>query len=186
MKCPSCFSLLVAATPQCPHCKLTLRRLDIKFGIVPRHSVWLTDRTRRLPKREIRQLRRLLRLFHGKFPQSIFSAFLTKRLPGSIAEYTFWVVNRARVGRVHSVAGNNFDLILGIDVDACSAALMIGYGLEHYLTEHDLERVLAGASGAFYDRDFSRGIRICIEMLTERMKEVVKALEDSAQSVKKS
>ena len=184
MKCPSCLGLLPTATPQCPHCKLTLRRLDIKFGIVPRHSVLLTDRTGRLPKREARELRRLLQSFHGKFPQSLFSVFLRRQLPGSIAEYTFWVANRGRFGKVHTVAGNNFDIVLGLDVDACAVALLIGYGLEQYLTERDLERALASASAAFYDRDFGRGIRLCVEFLTERMRDLVKELEGSAQSAK--
>ncbi len=182
MKCPSCLGTLSTPTPQCPHCKLTLRRLDVKFGAVPRHSSLLTDRTGRLPAREVKTLRDLLRSFNGKFPQSLFSVFLTNQLPGSIWEYTFWMANRGRFGNVHTEAGDNFDLLLGIEVEARSAALVIGYGLERYLDERDLERALAGASGAFSVADFARGIRICVELLTERMKNVVKDLEETAQT----
>lgn len=90
------------------------------------------------------------------------------------------MANRGRFGKVHAVGGDNFDLLLGVDIDAHAATLMIGYGLEHYLTEHDLERALAGASGALHDRAYGRAIRICVELLTDRMKTVVKWLEESA------
>ena len=182
MKCPSCHGSFLTAAPHCPHCQLTLRRLDIKFGAVPRHAGLLTDRTGRLPRPEVRALQRLLRSFHGKFPQSFFSVFLTHQLPGPLTEYTFWMANRGRLGKVHTVGGNNFDLLLGIDVDANTAALVIGYGLEHYLTERDLERTLAGASAAFHRRDFGRGIRTCVELLTDRMRDRVRALEESSSS----
>ena len=182
MKCPSCLGTFSKPTPQCPHCSLTLRRLDVKFGAVPRHSALLTDRTGRLPARDAKALRLLLRSFNSKFPQSLFSVFLTNQLPGSIWEYTFWMANRGRFGNVQAGAGDNFDLLLGIDVDARAAALVIGYGLEHYLEERDLERALAGASGAFSVADFARGIRICVELLTEKMKSLVKALEETEQS----
>jgi uncharacterized protein (DUF3820 family) len=182
MKCPSCLWPLLVPAPQCPHCQLTLRELDIEFGAVPRHSALLTDRTGRLPAGEVRELRALLRSFHARFPQSLFSVFIANQLPGPIAEYTFWIANRGRFGPAHNLGSDNFDLHLGVDVDACAAALMIGYGLEHYLTEQDLEWTLAAAFDAFHHRDFGRAIRICIELMTERMKNLVKALEQAGSS----
>jgi hypothetical protein len=35
-----------------------------------------------------------------------------------------------------------------------SAALVIGYGVEHYVTERDLERALAEAATGFHQGDF--------------------------------
>ena len=183
MKCPSCLGLLEMATPKCPHCGLIMRRLDVKFGVVPHQTAFLTDRQGHLPAREARILRMLLRSFHGKFPQCLFSVFLSEQLPGPIGEYTFWMANRARLGSIEATGAENFDLLLGIDVDARAAALVIGYGLEHYLTENDLERVLVPAADAFHAGDFARGIRICLELLTERMKNLVLALEQAQQVI---
>lgn len=179
MRCPSCHAGLSGPAPQCPACKLTLRGLDIKFGAVPRHSYLLTDLTRRLPAHEVNELSALLRLFHRKFPQSHFSVFLMHEVPkGTITEYTFWIANRARFGRVDAIGEKNFNLLLGIDVDSRAAALVAGYALEHYLTENDLERALAGATGAFYSADYAGGIRICVDLLMNRMREIVKRLEE--------
>jgi uncharacterized membrane protein YgcG len=164
--------------PECPNCRLTLRRLDTKFGALPRHSLYLTDRSGTLSLRAIKELRALLGLFQQKFPQSLFSVFIVGRVAnGSISEYTFWLANRARFSSVEAGAGENFDLLLGIDLQARAAALLVGYGLENYLSERDLERALARASSAFHAGDVARGIRVCVEFMIDRMREVARDVE---------
>jgi uncharacterized membrane protein YgcG len=181
MKCPSCHADFAAPVPQCPKCKLTLRRLDIKFGALPLHSRFLTDRTGQLPLRGVAELRELLRLFKRKFPQSLFSVFISGAVQGgTISEYTFWLANRARVSSLDAVEGQNFDLLLGIDTQARAASLTIGYGLEAYLEERDLQRALADAASAFHVGDYVRGIRNCVEFMMNRMRDVVKEIEDKS------
>lgn len=98
----------------------------------------------------------------------------------SSAEYTFWLANRGHFGKLDAVGNANFDLLLGIDLTRKTAALIIGYGLEAYLSERDLERALAGASADFWAGDYSRGISVCIDLISERMKNIVKDLEQDA------
>src|SRR6266513_3942225 len=180
MKCPSCHTIFSAPAPQCPACKLTLGRLDIKFGAVPRHSRYLTDCTGRLPHRDVTEICRLLRLFNRKFPQSRFSVFMTSQVPGGpIGEYAFWLMNRARFGFLEAVGGDNFDLLLAIDVERSTAALIAGYGLETYITERDLERALAQAASGFHEGDFAQGIRACVEVMMSRLRAIVKNLEET-------
>ncbi|GEM_PF-7000576 len=180
MRCPSCReSFAQAALAQCPRCKLTLRRLDTRFGTVPRHSRFVTDRSASLPLPDMRELRSLLSLFHRKFPQSIFSVFVMPRIEGgTIAEYLFWLANRARFSSIEATAGENFDILLGIDLRTRTAALQIGYGLENYLSERDLERALAQSSAAFAANDIPRGVRACVEFMMERMREAAVAVEE--------
>ena len=73
MKCPSCRGALTLPEERCPHCKLSLQKLDVKFGLVPRHSRYLTDRTETLSVTEMEQLRNQLRLFKLKFAVSLFN-----------------------------------------------------------------------------------------------------------------
>ncbi|MEY2545557.1 MAG: hypothetical protein QOG48_674 [Verrucomicrobiota bacterium] len=178
MRCPSCRAPFAEAVAQCPQCNLTLRRLDALFGGVPLHSRFVTDRSASLPLRDIRELRALLNLFHRKFPQSIFSVFIMPRIDGgTIGEYIFWLANRARFGTLEATGAENFEVLLGIDLRARAAALQIGYGLENYLDERDLERALAQSSAGFAADDIPRGVRACVEFMTERMREVVLAAE---------
>jgi uncharacterized membrane protein YgcG len=183
MKCPSCNAGLATPVPQCPNCKLTLRRLDIRFGALPLHSRFFTDRTGQLPTRGIAETRGLLRLFKRKFPQSLFSVFVTGAVQGgTIFEYTFWLANRARLSSLDAVAGENFDLMLGIDTHAKAASLTIGYGLEAYLDERDLQRALADSASAFHVGDYVGGIRSCVEFMMNRMRDVAKELDDRSAS----
>ena len=181
MKCPSCGAPFAAPVPQCPACQLTLRQLDTKFGTVPRHTRYFTDRSGRLPLREIKKMRGLLEIFKKKFPQSLFSVFVIDHVQdGSIAEYTFWLFNRARFSSIEGVEGDNFDLLLGIDLESGMAALTIGYGLENYVTEGDLQAALAVAEGAFRAGDYYPGIRECVMFMMNRMREIAKTYEQRA------
>ena len=178
MKCPSCQISFSEPVPQCPKCKLTLRRLDARFGALPRHSRFVTDRSGTVPVRAIKELRALLDLYRRKFPQSLFSVFVVGRVEnGSIAEYVFWLANRARFSALEAVAGENFDVLLGLDLAAREAALQVGYGLENYLSERDLKNALAQASSALHAGDFARGIRDCVSFMMDRMREVAKEIE---------
>jgi uncharacterized membrane protein YgcG len=123
-------------------------------------------------------VRDLLRLFHRKFPQSLFSAFVVRRLDAAtISEYVFWLANRARFSSASANGGRNFDILLGIDLEARTAALQVGYGLENYLGERDLERALARGTAAFSQGDMCGGIRECVEFMTERMREIAVEIE---------
>src|SRR5580704_8598702 len=97
MKCPACATSFSTPVDECPVCLLSLPRLDAKFGAIPRHSRYLTDRSQSLSLPAIKKLRNFLQIFQKKFPQSFFSVLVTDHVhKGTIAEYTFWLANRAR------------------------------------------------------------------------------------------
>jgi len=170
MKCPSCAHPFDQAVERCPHCKLSLQRLDMKFGIVPAHSRFLSDRSGKLPIEEMTQLRAELRLFQKKFPQSLFSIFITE-LPRatSVTEYAFWLANRAKFSSGEKTLGENFNLLLVIDLAGSNAALTAGYGLERHVPEQDLKAVLDDLAAAMRDGGLAAGLRASIESLTRRL-----------------
>lgn len=183
MRCPACDAVLAEPSPVCPECEFALHRLDSRFGAVPLHSRYLSDRSSTLTTGEITKLRELLQRFERKFPQSLFSVFVTE-LPEkmSIRQYAFWLANRAQFSSVEAVGAENFDLLLVLEPVAGSAALTVGYGLEKYLSEEDLRDALATAMPALRGAHLEQGIRICIEEMTRRLSELCKALEERSQS----
>lgn len=165
--------------PECPWCGLTVDKLDLKFGALPRHLQFFTDRSSSLPLKGMAEIRKLLELFYRKFPQSLFSAFVLPELKsGTIAEYTFWLANRGRFNPYDPTGAGNFDLLLGIDLKARQAALLVGYGLESYLTESDLESALLSGADAFRAQDVIGGIRNCVEFMVERMRQIAVNTEE--------
>ncbi|MEP6685854.1 MAG: TPM domain-containing protein [Verrucomicrobiota bacterium] len=164
---------MTAPVSRCPSCKFALRKGDTKFGRPPWHSRYLTDRAGRLVLNEIPKLREELAIFEEKFPQSLFSVFITELSPGTpVAEYAFWLANRGRFSSIEAVGSENFDLLLVIDALAGAAALTVGYGLEKYFEENDLAEILAAAASTFREGDFAGGILICIDRTIQRMREI--------------
>lgn len=170
MKCPSCASTLAAPEPRCPNCKLTLQALDAKFGALPRHAMYFTDRTDDVPMRDMAAIRRMLELFHQKFPQCLFSIFVADLPRGTrVGEYAFWLANRARFSSVEQAQGENFDLLLVVDMTGHAAALNAGYGLEAYLEQEDLEAGLEAFIAGMRQGDMPAGVAACLAAVAERL-----------------
>jgi uncharacterized membrane protein YgcG len=173
MKCPSCAASLSAPLPRCPDCKLTLQRLDTKFGLVPRHSRYLSDRSGELTLAEMETLRESLRLFERKFPQSLFSVLITELEPGSsVSEYVFWMANRARFSTLQKTERDNFDILLVIDVTSNAAALTVGYGLEPYVPEEDLREALEALVKPVRHGELAKAIQACVQVLTRKLRKL--------------
>lgn len=143
---------------------------------MPLHSRYLTDRASSLTLREVSRLRRLLERFEKKFPQSLFSVFVTD-LPAetSIREFAFWLANRARFSSAEATGAENFDLLLVIEPTTGSAALTVGYGLEKFILEDDLNVALMAARPALRRGKLERGIRLCVEEITRQLTDICKA-----------
>jgi uncharacterized membrane protein YgcG len=181
MKCPACASTLEVPVEVCPACKFTLRRLDPRFGTVPLHTRYLTDRSSSLTLDEVERLRDLLQRFETRFPQSVFSVFLTHLPAGTnIREFTFWLANRVRFGSVEATGAQNFDLLLVIDAETHNAALTVGYGLEKLILEDDLSVALTAALPALRDGELERAIRLCIEEVSKQLANICKAASDGS------
>ncbi|HEV3410734.1 MAG TPA: TPM domain-containing protein [Chthoniobacterales bacterium] len=173
MKCPSCAAVLEKPEARCPQCKLALQKLDMKFGLVPAHSRFLSDRTGRLPIDEMNQLRAELRLFQKRFPQSLFSIFVTELPAGtSVAEYAFWLANRAKFGPIEKKHGENFNILMVVDMNARAAAITVGYGLEPHMSEEQLRNVLEEFAAAARDGDLAKGLRAATEALTRTLRDI--------------
>lgn len=173
MKCPSCALPLDAPAPRCPHCKLSLHKLDARFGMVPAHSRLLSDRSATLTLSEMKQLRARLRLFHKKFPQTLLSVFVTELERGtSVAEYAFWMANRARFTSAEKTRGENHNLLLVIDLMNGGAALTSGYGLEKYVSEKSLQSAVDEFVTHYYAGGLASAIEACIESLVKQLREL--------------
>jgi uncharacterized membrane protein YgcG len=177
LKCPACATELQPMTPRCPKCRLNLRALDVKFGAVPSHTRYVTDRAERLSLGEMRKLCDELQVFERKFPQALFSVFVIALPKGGTAqEYSFWLANRGAFSPMEATGGGNFDILLVIDLSSETAVLTVGYGLESYLSEEELDVILAAALPALRDHHLADGIHLCIEKMTARLRELAREL----------
>lgn len=170
VKCPSCRRPVNGPSPSCPHCRVSLRKLDLKFGVAPKHLGPITDPQVILTASERRRLTKLLALFHSKFPQAKFAVFLAGLPSGTVlSEYAFWLANRMRFSALEATGEANFDLLLVLNT-AGNAGLSMGYGLENLVPEEDLAVALGAGREAFAAGRWAAGIEHCVECLTERLR----------------
>ena len=179
MKCPSCQAVLETPQPRCPHCRFSLGKLDLRFGLVPAHSRLCTDRSGTLSLPDIKQIREQLRLFQKKFPQVLLSVFVNDFEPGtSVPEFAFWMANRARFTSSDRVRGENCNLLLVVDLTSGSAALTSGYGLEKHVPEEALQKALDEFASAAREADLAAAIRAAIASLTRQLRELAVKAKD--------
>lgn len=171
-KCPSCRRPVDVPAPSCPHCHVSLRKLDLKFGVAPKHLGTVTDHEQILTSAERRHLTTLLRLFQRKFPQMIFEVVIAELAAGtSIGEYTFWLANRMRFSAIEAKGERNFDLLLVVNTTG-ESGLSAGYGLENLVAEEELRSALEGGRESFAAGRWAEGIERCVDYLLERVRDL--------------
>ncbi len=164
MNCPSCLNTLFADAEECPACGFSLAVAATRFGAVPRYGVHVTDTTyEELTNHDFNRIKARCESFEKKFPESRFSVFITRLLPGQSArEYAFYVFNRCQFTRMTDKLGKNFGLLLLINMTARETSLMAGYGLESMLSEEALEKILDAGTVKFRAGKLAAGALLCI------------------------
>lgn len=171
-KCPSCRRPVNGPAPSCPHCHVSLRKLDLKFGVAPKHLGSITDHEQILTSAERRRLTTLLALFQRRFPQTTFEVVIAESPASvSIGEYTFWLANRMRFSAIEAKGERNFDLLLVVNTTG-ESGLSAGYGLENLIAEEDLHTVLEAGRPAFVGKRWAEGIERCVQSLLERLRDL--------------
>lgn len=103
-----------------------------------------------------------------RFPQVGFTVLLTD-VKGEIPLhlYSFWVFNRSTICARVATGGVNRDVLLVIDIAGRRSSLMIGYGLEPFLSAQHLTEVLEAARGSLAEGHFSSAVLTVVEKLMD-------------------
>jgi uncharacterized membrane protein YgcG len=148
MRCPYCSNPALESLQECPRCGFALHKLDALFGALPRLSPCISDEAALFHAKDIKKLKQDLKSFHEKFPQ-LFLHIVTTRLNvgASLTAYAFWIFNKAGICNELEKGGDNRNVLLMIDAVNARAVLIVGYGLEPFISEQQLgDAVAAGRS----------------------------------------
>jgi hypothetical protein len=153
MHCPYCATPLEEFSPECPGCRLDLRRAARLLGPVPRMTEGVTDSTDALNAGEIKRLRRRLDEISRRFPQVrphiVFRHFADDQ---PISLYAFWLLNIGPFSTATEKHGDNHHILLLVDPLSGGAAITPGYGLEPFLSDEELEGLLVMAEDAWREK----------------------------------
>ena len=180
MRCPYCRNQLAEDSPECPSCHLTLGRVRRLLGPAPLLKPGICDTTRLLGGIGERRVRATLGRLHRCYPQVSVHILLREFSTAQPLELqTFWLFNTANLVSQNERGPLNRSVMLAIDPPNQRAAVMIGYGLEPFLGDEALDRLLETAEPAWRSGKFAEGILTVLGGLGELLAGVIDSLPEA-------
>lgn len=166
MRCPFCQNPCHEETVECSHCGFSLPKLDQYLGSVPKVRKGISDEHGRLRTKERSSVLGAISRLEKKFPQIGFTVLIEKVKPEvPLHLYAFWIFNRSTVCASLATGAVNRDILLTIDAPGRRASLMIGYGLEPFMSAQHLTDTLEHAREELAAGDFQGAIIAVLERL---------------------
>lgn len=176
--CPYCHTALAETAPTCPRCNLDLQRTRSLLGPVPLlSSSGLTDLTQSLTPADEKTIHRAAAAFRKRFPQCqplIVIKEFAPQIP--LGVHLFWLFNTAGLSADELKHGRNRDILIGLDPNQQHAGLIVGYGLEPFLPQTALERVLECATPHLKSGQLATGLTTLIDQLSSLMEGICQEL----------
>jgi uncharacterized membrane protein YgcG len=135
-----------------------MNRASSLLGAMPRIMPGLQDAAAVLNAREMRELKNLVLKLKLRFPQVnvhlVVRSFSTEQ-PFEL--YVFWIFNAANLSEEFHKGGENRDVLIVLDPTQMRVGLMVGYGLEPFVSEEALDHLLAMAEPMFREKRWIDG-----------------------------
>jgi uncharacterized membrane protein YgcG len=171
MKCPRCIQEVEPLHEQCGRCGFSIAELDAAMGAEAVVLERLADDAHCLRLREREMLENSLDEFEEAFPQ-LFAAMYIGVFPPmtSIRQFGFWLLNRAAVNCVDVTRPNDRGLLFVLDLNAKQLGVTLGYQLEPFLTQKDIDRCYRAVKPHFVEGDYALGLRKALAKLSVCLK----------------
>lgn len=170
MHCPYCQAPAFETTPQCPRCGFSLERVGAFFGVMPRLEPGISDLVGLFRPRDVRRLLDAVNRLRDRFPQVTFSVVTTTLTPSQpLTAFAFWIFNRGGLISDLSRGGKSRDFLLTVDCANARASLMIGYGLEPFLSQAALQEIVNHGAPHFARDHWLDGIVAVIDATTRTL-----------------
>lgn len=158
MRCPYCDTDLKENSPDCPGCRLDLRRAAQLLGPVPKIEPEVCDSSGALTPAEIKRLRKQVDEIARRFPQVRVQIVFRHFSDGHpIRLHAFWMFNLGAFSTETEKLGDNRRILLLVDPVAADSALMLGYGLEPFITDEELDDLLEMAEDGWRNKEWQTG-----------------------------
>lgn len=173
MRCPFCQNPCHEETAECSHCGFSLSKLDQYLGAVPTIASGVCERAEAFGSAGVRQLRAAIARFSKRFPQigfTVISDSVKSDVPLHL--HTFWIFNRSEICAKISTGGMNRDVLLVIDVAGRRSSMMVGYGLEPFLSAPRLTEILESGRSLLTNGEFTAAVVAILNRLAVSLVEL--------------
>ena len=164
MRCPNCQQALHEHSLECAHCGFSVAAAERLFGISPQLDPKLSDLAGVLTRKDRSNIRESLLERHTLFPQLRFAVVLTRLAQEiSLRSYTFWLFNRSTLATAMEKGGNCRLILLTVDVESQRVTCMVGYGLEPFVNDLSLSRIVDSTLPAMRKQDYASAILTALQ-----------------------
>ena len=120
---------------------------------------------------------RRVQAFRRRFPQCRVNVLINE-FPEDFppATYLFWIFNSGGLSEAGHIRGSNRDILLGIDPTRHAAGLMVGYGLEPFLSQDALDQIIKAGTPLLNAGNLSGGVVEIINRLSQVMEDLCREL----------
>ena len=176
LACPYCGAEIAEQTPECPECRLTLRRAEGILGPVPQFGAKVGDRLTAIDARQRRILLDRITHLEWRFPQ-IRIQIVCDHFPDDhpLPLYVFRLFNSGHLSGEHEKSGLNRLILIVLDPVSGRSAAMVGYGLEPFISNAELDSLLALAEPAWAAHDWAGGLRLILDALETTLEKAATA-----------
>jgi hypothetical protein len=177
MHCPYCHAPAFETLPQCGACGFSLERVDQYFGVMPRLQPGISDAEGLFKPKDFRRIEAASERLHECFPQVSFSVVSVSLRPDQpLSAYAFWIFNRGGVCRELHRGGKSRDILLTLGAAHGSATLMIGYGLEPFVSLTQLQQMVNAGAADFAAGRWADGVVAVIDHTLAGLTEIFSTL----------
>ena len=166
LTCPHCQTPVREDSPICPapDCKFSLEGVQPLMGAVPLLNVGLTDLSYTLSDRGKRTLKVAIERFERELMPSNINVVINKFDPRyNLSIQLFWLFNSAGLAPPENRLTNNKDVMIGLDPELGRIGLIVGYGLEPYVSQEAITSVLKNTTPLLSEGEYSEALVQLIE-----------------------
>lgn len=143
------------------------------MGAVPPVQKGICDQSGVLSSKDRNQISAALAHLEKRFPQVGFTVLIDAVKPEvPLHLYAFWIFNRSTVCASVATGAVNRDILLTIDAPGRRASLIIGYGLEPFMSAHHLTDTLESARPLLVEEQFAPAILAILQRLQEHLQQL--------------
>jgi uncharacterized membrane protein YgcG len=156
-----------------------LRSANALLGPVPHLSPGINDKLAILDKRARSKVSKALTTINRRFPQVSMHVVIREFNPDySISTHLFWLFNQGLFCPSEDKGGKNHSILLGLDTTQGRVGIIVGYGLEPFLSRKSLDEVLKKSQPLLGNADYSGAILTIIDGVYDLMQKICEDLKD--------
>jgi hypothetical protein len=175
MNCPRCVREIPYTSTACGECGFSLHDQDALFGNDAVCLARVTNANNSFSEAQVKELDAALDVFERDFPQ-LFLAVYSVALPAmaSLRQFAFWLLNRAAVPSLDITRPNENGSLLILDSTSGQAVLVVGYLLECYYPESELQALLEKGKPAWQAGKMAAGSLAVMEAFGKSLRKKVR------------